>query len=211
MFYGLMRLFRGDIVPIYLDGRTQWNIGKGGYLAMTEGVVKETKSQGLGKALFSGEGLFVHRASGTGIIFVTSLGAIIQRQLRQGEQWIVDNGHLVAWTCPYSIERSGGGIMSGMHAGEGLVCRFTGPGIVYIQVREKQMFSQMFATETEFFLSFFRREIPMHCRIGLLAMLPRQAVNRINSFFQSLWTLLAIIDSKILRIFRVSCILSYLI
>ncbi|CAF4414870.1 unnamed protein product, partial [Adineta steineri] len=67
----------GDIVPIQLDGQTQWSIGRGGYLAMTHGVVKDTKSQGLGKALFSGEGLFVHRVSGTGIVFVTSLGAII--------------------------------------------------------------------------------------------------------------------------------------
>ncbi|CAF0770946.1 unnamed protein product [Adineta steineri] len=131
----------GDIVPIQLDGQTQWSIGRGGYLAMTHGVVKDTKSQGLGKALFSGEGLFVHRVSGTGIVFVTSLGAIIQRQLKQGEQWIVDNGHLVAWTCSYSIERAGGGIMSGMHSGEGLVCRFTGPGIVYIQTRNPEALS----------------------------------------------------------------------
>ncbi len=106
---------------------------------MTDGVVKDTKSQGLGKAMFSGEGLFVNRVSGTGIIFVTSLGAIVQRQLKQGEQWIVDNGHLVAWNCPYAIERAGGGIISGMHAGEGLVCRFTGPGTVFIQVNKKQI------------------------------------------------------------------------
>lgn len=101
---------------------------------MTDGVVRDTKSQGLSKAMFSGEGLFVHHVSGTGVVFVTSLGAIIQRNLRQGEQWIVDNGHLVAWNCPYAIERSGGGIMSGAAAGEGLVCRFTGPGTVFIQV-----------------------------------------------------------------------------
>jgi uncharacterized protein (AIM24 family) len=109
-------------------------VGRGGFLAMSEGVVKETKSQGVGKALFSGEGLFIQRFTGRGTLFITSLGAIIQRQLRHGEQLIVDNGHLVAWTCPYSIERAGGGLSSSMHTGEGLVCRFTGPGIVYIQV-----------------------------------------------------------------------------
>ncbi|CAF1997221.1 unnamed protein product [Rotaria magnacalcarata] len=136
----------GDIVPIELDGRTQWNVGKDGYLAMSHGVVKETKSQGLGKAMFSGEGLFVHRVSGVGVIFVTSLGAIVQRHLRQGEQWIVDNGHLVAWNCPYTIERAGGGIMSGMHAGEGLVCRFTGPGTVYIQTRNPEALSEWIAS-----------------------------------------------------------------
>ncbi|CAF3671445.1 unnamed protein product [Rotaria socialis] len=138
----------GDIVPIELDGRAQWNVGKGGYLAMSHGVVKETKSQGLGKAMFSGEGLFVHRISGVGVIFVTSLGAIVQRHLRQDEQWIVDNGHLVAWNCPYTIERAGGGIMSGMHAGEGLVCRFTGPGTVYIQTRNPEALSEWIASHT---------------------------------------------------------------
>ncbi|CAF0897045.1 unnamed protein product [Rotaria sordida] len=132
----------GDIVPIQLDGQTQWSVGKGGFLAMTHGVVKEIKSQGFGKAMFSGEGLFVHRVSGNGIIFVTSHGAIVQRHLRQGEQWIVDNGHLVAWNCPYSIERTGGGLISGIHAGEGFVCRFTGPGTVYIQTRNPEALSE---------------------------------------------------------------------
>ncbi len=132
-------LSRGDIVPIQLDGSIQWNVGRGGYLAMTEGVIKETKSQGFGKGMLSGEGFFVNRISGVGILFVTSLGAIVQRNLKQGEQWIVDNGHLVAWNCPYTIERSGGGLISGMHAGEGLVCRFTGPGTVFIQVNQRKI------------------------------------------------------------------------
>ena len=127
-------LIRGDIMPIHLDGSVQWNVGKGGFLAMTDGVVKDTKSQGFSKGMLSGEGFFITRVSGVGVFFVTSLGAIIQRDLRQGEQWIVDNGHLVAWTCSYSMERAGGGIMSGMHADEGFVCRFTGPGTVFIQV-----------------------------------------------------------------------------
>jgi uncharacterized protein (AIM24 family) len=140
---------------------------------MTEGVVKETKSQGFGKAMFSGEGLFVHRVSGTGIIFVSSLGAIVQRQLRQGEQWIVDNGHLVAWNCPYAIERSGGGLMSGMHAGEGLVCRFTGPGTVFIQVSENDEDNQRVSI-----VVLSRREIPKLYRNGLQAICHRQAVHK---------------------------------
>ncbi len=117
-----------------MDGQTEWNVGKGGFLAMTHGVVKDIKSQGLCKGMFSGEGFFVNRVSGVGILFVTSLGAIVQRNLKQGEQWIVDNGHLVAWNCSYTIERVGGGLISGIHAGEGLVCRFTGPGTIFIQV-----------------------------------------------------------------------------
>jgi len=47
--------------------------------------------------------------------------------MTQGEQFIVDNDHLVAWNCKYTIERvASGGIISSMSAAEGLVCRFTG-------------------------------------------------------------------------------------
>jgi uncharacterized protein (AIM24 family) len=52
---------------------------------------------------------------------------LIARQLNEGEKYIVDNGHLVAWTAQYVIERvASGGILSNVAAGEGLVCKFTG-------------------------------------------------------------------------------------
>jgi len=48
-------------------------------------------------------------------------------QIPAGEKYIIDNGHLVAWNCDYVIERvASGGIVSGLAAGEGLVCKFTG-------------------------------------------------------------------------------------
>ncbi|EPS36220.1 hypothetical protein H072_10259 [Dactylellina haptotyla CBS 200.50] len=126
----------GDIVPIRLDGNQQWTMGKDAFLANTQGVVKDYKSQGLGSAMFSGEGLFVYKITGQGVLFVTSLGAIIQKNLAPGEQYIVDNGHLVAWNCKYVIERiASGGIISALSSNEGLVCRFTGPGTVFIQTR----------------------------------------------------------------------------
>lgn len=34
------------------------------------------------------------KVQGQGILFAQSLGAIIKRELRPGEEWIVDNGHL---------------------------------------------------------------------------------------------------------------------
>jgi hypothetical protein len=53
-----------------------------------------------------------------------------------GERYIVDNGHLVAWNTKYVLERvASGGIISGLAAGEGLVCKFTGPGTVFLQTR----------------------------------------------------------------------------
>jgi uncharacterized protein (AIM24 family) len=58
------------------------------------------------------------------------------RQLADGERYIVDNGHLVAWNVKYIMERvASGGIISGLASAEGLVCKFTGPGTVFIQTR----------------------------------------------------------------------------
>jgi len=131
----------GDIVPIRLEGEQTWSVGKDAYLACTQGVQKDYKSQGLGKAMFSGEGLFVYKISGRGVLFITSLGAIVQKNMAPGEQYIVDNDHLVAWNCKYVIERvASGGIMSNMASSEGLVCRFTGPGTVFLQTRNPTAF-----------------------------------------------------------------------
>ncbi|KAI9855144.1 MAG: hypothetical protein M1824_006284 [Vezdaea acicularis] len=132
----------GDITNIRLNGNEQWSVGKDAFLAATQGIVKEYKSQGFSKAMFSGEGLFVYKISGTGILWVTSFGAIIRKDLQPDEKYIVDNGHLVAWNCKYVLERvAAGGIISGVASGEGLVCKFTGPGTIFIQTRNPSAFA----------------------------------------------------------------------
>jgi uncharacterized protein (AIM24 family) len=144
----------GDITNIKLSGDDQWSVGRDAFLACTQGIAKEYKRQGIGKAMFSGEGLFVYKMSGNGLLWITSLGAIIRKdvshlvpsspsvfalmreQLVEGERYIVDNGHLVAWNTKYILERvASGGIISGLSSGEGLVCKFTGPGTVFMQTR----------------------------------------------------------------------------
>ncbi|KAI9742707.1 MAG: hypothetical protein M1818_003848 [Claussenomyces sp. TS43310] len=132
----------GDITNIRLSGGEEWSVGRDAFLACTQGVVKDYKRQGLGKAFFSGEGLFVYRISGTGIMWLTSFGAIIRKDLVENERYIVDNGHLVAWNTKYVLERvASGGIISGISSGEGLVCKFTGPGTVFIQTRNPVAFT----------------------------------------------------------------------
>lgn len=126
----------GDITSIKLTGNETWNVGQDCFVACTQGVVKDFKRQSLGKAIFSGEGWWVYKISGIGLLWITSFGAIIRKDLVEGEQYVVDNGHLVAWNTKYIIERiASGGIISGIASAEGLVCKFTGPGTVYIQTR----------------------------------------------------------------------------
>lgn len=71
----------GDITNLRLSGNEQWSLSKDCFLAATQGIVKDYKRQGIGKAMFSGEGLFVYKMSGTGIVWITSLGAIIRKDV----------------------------------------------------------------------------------------------------------------------------------
>lgn len=73
--------FLGDVTSLRLSGSESWSVGHDGYLASTQGVIKEYKRQGLGKAMFSGEGLWVYKVSGTGLLWLTSFGAIIRKDV----------------------------------------------------------------------------------------------------------------------------------
>lgn len=73
--------FIGDLATLRLTGSEVWNVGKDAFMACTQGVVKEYKSQRFSKAMFSGEGLFVFKISGTGIMWIASFGAIIRKDV----------------------------------------------------------------------------------------------------------------------------------
>lgn len=136
----------GDMTTIRLTSGESWSVGKDAYVASTQGVIRDYKRQGLGKAMFSGEGLWVHKISGVGLMWITSFGAIIRKDLADGEKYIVDNGHLVAWNVKYIMERvASGGIIAGFASGEGLVCKFTGPGTVFLQTRNPVSFLLLFS------------------------------------------------------------------
>ncbi|KAL4921777.1 DUF124-domain-containing protein [Aspergillus aurantiobrunneus] len=132
----------GDITVLRITDPQEWRVGRDAFLAATSGVEHDPKAQGLSKAFFSGEGLWVYRFYGNGLLWIQSFGAIIKKDLVEGEEYFVDNGHLVAWNCKYKIERvASGGIISNVSAGEGLACRFTGPGTVYLQTRNLAAFA----------------------------------------------------------------------
>ena len=90
----------------------------------------------------SGEGFFVLNARGRGTVFISSYGVIHPINLDDREEIIIDNGHLVAWPdyMDYKIEKASSGWISSLTSGEGLVCRFKGPGVVLIQTRNPDSF-----------------------------------------------------------------------
>ncbi len=135
--------YPGGIIDVELDGSSDLIIQKDGFLAATEGVELDTVVQNLAKGLFSKEGFFILKARGKGILFLSSYGAIHTITLADGEEMIVDNGHLVAWSedMEYHIEKASNNWLNSIMSGECLVCRFRGPGMICIQTRNPTGFS----------------------------------------------------------------------
>ncbi|KAE8350452.1 tryptophan RNA-binding attenuator protein-like domain-containing protein [Aspergillus coremiiformis] len=134
--------FLGDIIVLRLGGSETWKVCKDGFLAATSGVEKDYKAQGLTKAVFSGEGLLIYHMSGVGLVWLQSFGAVIRKDIPEGETYLVDNGYLVAWNCKYKMTRAaGGGMWSTYTSAEGLACKFEGPGTVYLQTRNLAAFA----------------------------------------------------------------------
>lgn len=132
----------GSIIDVELDGSYGLKVQKNGFLAATEQVQIDTKVQNLTRGIFSGEGFFILEIGGKGTVFLSSYGAIHAVNLQPGEEYIIDNGHLVAWAdyMHYSIEKASSGWMNSIMSGECLVCKFRGPGIVLIQTRNPRGF-----------------------------------------------------------------------
>ena len=75
--------FLGDVTTLRLTGKEKqpWFAGKDAFVVATQGITRDYKNQGLGKAMFSGEGLFVLKLGGTGLVWMSSFGAILRKDV----------------------------------------------------------------------------------------------------------------------------------
>ena len=97
-------------------------IQAGSYLASESGIDLSTKLSG--KAFKAGEGFTILEASGSGKVLVASYGAIFEKVLQTGEEYIVDSSHLVAFDASLGVQTlTVGGFKSTLLSGEGLVCQ----------------------------------------------------------------------------------------
>ena len=129
----------GDV--FYTDMRNQTlMVQSGSYMASSKSLSVDTQWGGA-KTFFSKEGLFLIRVQGSGDLFLSSYGAIHIKELGNGEKYIVDTGHMVAFdeTVNYRVTRVGG-LKSTLFSGEGLVVELTGPGRILIQSRSADSF-----------------------------------------------------------------------
>ncbi len=132
----------GDIIKLDMNGGTIM-AQSGAYLAGSTDL--QISTQGSLKAMFSGEGLFLSKITGAGVLFLNSYGAVFEKSLAAGETYIVDSGHIVAFeaSVQYKIRKAATGLFSTIASGEGLVCEYFGPGKIWVQTRNLKAFASM--------------------------------------------------------------------
>lgn len=128
----------GEIRQIEINPDSKLLLSKGSYLACDEGVSFELQYAGT-KGLLATNGLFFLRTAGSGSLFLSSYGAIIEQQLGEGERLVVDNRNIVAFTdgMPFESVVLTKSTKDSFLSGEGFVVRFTGPGKILYQTRTR--------------------------------------------------------------------------
>lgn len=131
----------GDIAALELNNQ-MFFVQSSSYMAGDVSLTVDTKWGGA-KTFFSGEGLFVLQVHGTGLLLVSSFGAIHRKRLAPGERYVIDTGHLVAWegNMQYQLRKAAAGFFRSMVSGEGIVAEFMGPGEILIQTRNLAAFA----------------------------------------------------------------------
>ncbi|MEJ7860812.1 MAG: TIGR00266 family protein [Pyrinomonadaceae bacterium] len=132
----------GDVVGIEMNNQT-FMVQSSSYLAGDPGLQIDTKFGGA-KSWLGGEGLFLLQINGSGLLLISSFGAIHRKYLRPGEQYVIDTGHLVAWEgqMRYELRKAAkSGFFRSLLSGEGLVAEFYGPGEILIQTRNLRAFA----------------------------------------------------------------------
>jgi len=130
----------GDIIKLDITPENGYIIQRSAYLASTQDIDLDVRWEGFTRGLF-GQGVFMVKTTGNGDLFINSFGALDKHVLEPGEQLVVDNFHLVAFsnTCEYEV-RKFGTWKDTLFSGEGFVTYIEGPGEVYIQTKNLREF-----------------------------------------------------------------------
>ena len=128
----------GDLLNLNLEDSLL--VQSGSYVASDVGVEIDTEWSGA-STFFATESLFMLRTSGQGQMLVSSYGAIHDVELKAGQKYNIDTGHVVGFSDSMEFEvRKVGGLTSTLFSGEGRVVELTGPGHVFLQSRSAEQF-----------------------------------------------------------------------
>ena len=122
----------GDIARMELNGN-ELCLQPGAYIAHSTGIKVSMQWAGFA-SWFAGEGLFKLRLSGRGLVFFGAYGGLSEVYVK--DEFIVDNGHLVAYEPGIRMNIGlSGGMVGSITSGEGFINRLQGHGKIYLQSR----------------------------------------------------------------------------
>ncbi|ESA34800.1 tigr00266 family protein [Leptolyngbya sp. Heron Island J] len=122
----------GDITRMELNGN-ELCLQPGAYIAHSAGIKVSMQWAGFA-SWFAGEGLFKLKLSGRGLVFFGAYGGLSEVYVK--DEFIVDNGHLVAYEPGIKMNVGlSGGMVSSVTSGEGFINRLQGRGKIYLQSR----------------------------------------------------------------------------
>lgn len=128
--------FPGSIKTFEISPQNELICQKGVFMAGEMGVTMSVFfSKKIGSGLFGGEGFIMQKISGNGIMFGEFDGHVVEYSLAEGQQIIVDTGHLAAMSATCSMDiQTVPGMKNKFLGGEGLFNTvITGPGHVWLQ------------------------------------------------------------------------------
>ena len=129
--------YPGKIIPINLDdfGGKLLAQRDSFLLSDMEINIEIAFTKKIGAGFFGGEGFILQKLEGSGMVFMHSGGAIMERELNDGEELTVDTGCLVAFSDSIDYDvRFMGGFKNMIFGGEGFFQTvLKGPGKLYLQ------------------------------------------------------------------------------
>ena len=125
-------------VAVDVAGDNGMMVARGAFLACTPGLGFVLHNAGL-QGMLATRGLFFLRTEGSGRLFINGYGGIVEEILAEGERFVVDNRHVVAFSVGMAFDSVvlAASLKDSLFSGEGFVVRFTGPGRVLYQTRAR--------------------------------------------------------------------------
>ena len=130
--------FPGSIIPFEIAPGKEMVFQKSAYLAGEMGVTLSVHfRKKVAAGLFGGEGFIMQKTTGTGVVFAEFDGHVVEYELQDGQQLLIDTGHLAAMTATCSIDiQTVSGAKNMLLGGEGFFNTvITGPGHVWLQTQ----------------------------------------------------------------------------
>lgn len=137
--------YPGDVQLVEVFEDEQLLIQSGSLLAHSSGIEIDVKWAGMRNVILR-EGATLLKTTGDGEVLIAAYGGLQRFDLAEGEEMVVDTGHLVAYGSSVAVKVGvlGGARVAAM-SGEGVVARLTGPGPAFVQTRAEQGLQSLIA------------------------------------------------------------------